>query len=186
MKGLGTKKLETKRLILRRIEEKDYIKSYLNWTSDPLVTKYVTWNTHENEEVTREYFQSKVNKYRNDYYFDWLVVVKDSGEIIGEIEARAAKDHNLVEIGYCYGSRFWGKGYGTEALKAVINYMFKEVEVRKILARHISTNPASGKVMEKAGMKLDGILKGYVVDKNTNSPEDFHMYSIDYEDWKNI
>ncbi|WP_300408745.1 GNAT family N-acetyltransferase [Lagierella sp.] len=184
MKEIGTKIIETKRLILRRIEENDYLQAYENWTGDKLVERYVTWDTHENAECTREYFSSKVDKYEDKLFFDWVVELKENSQVIGEIEARPSKQDDLVEIGYCYGSRFWNRGYASEALKAVVDYMFTEVKVRKVLTRHMGMNPASGMVMKKAGMKIDAVLKGYVIDKKTGKPDDFHMYSIDYEEWK--
>jgi RimJ/RimL family protein N-acetyltransferase len=57
--------------------------------------------------------------------------------------------------------------------------MFNKVEVEKIIACHISTNPASGRVMVKVGMHYDSTLEGYVVDKNTGKREDLLYYSID-------
>ncbi len=85
---------------------------------------------------------------------------KDTHELIGSICAVTInKNDNIVELGYCYGSKFWGKGYATEALRNVILYLLNECDVYLIEARHISGNPASGKVMAKAGMHLDAVLK---------------------------
>ena len=142
---------------------------YKNWASDPLVCRYLTWDIHESIEATEKYVESKLDRYeKGDYCFDWVVELKSTHEPIGDIEAvNVSKKDNLVEMGDCYGSSYWNKGYATEALKAFIDYMFSEVEVDKVIACHISTNPASGRVMEKAGMHLDASLKGYFIDKNT-------------------
>lgn len=181
MNGIGTKTMETKRLILRKIEVSDYELVYKNWTSDRLVAKYVTWNVHESLEVTKQYCEYKENRYEgHDFCFDWIVILKETNEPIGEIEAvNVSRASRLVEMGYCFGSKFWNKGYATEALSAFIDYMFNEVNVDKVIACHISTNPASGRVMQKCGMQHDGTLKGYLVDKNTNLREDKVCYSID-------
>ena len=181
MNGIGTKTIETKRLILRKVKSTDYELVYKNWTSDHLTTRYVTWSTHESAKATKEYCDYKEKRYiGRDYCFDWIVILKETNEPIGEIEAvNVSKVYRLVEIGYCYGSAFWNKGYATEALNAVINYMFNEVDVDKVIACHISTNPASGKVMQKCNMKHDGTLPGYLVDKNTNLRADQLWYSID-------
>ena len=180
MNTIGTQRIETERLILRRISSDDAILMYKNWTSDPLVTKHLTWDIHKNIEVTKKYASFKEERYSNELCFDWIVVLKEINEPIGEIEAvKVLSADKLVEMGYCFGSKFWNKGYATEALNAFIDYMFNKVEVEKVSACHISTNPASGRAMIKAGMQYDATLKGYRIDKNTNERVDLLYYSID-------
>lgn len=180
MNGIGTQTIETERLILRRIREEDADMIYQNWTSDPLVTKYLTWDIHKNLEVTRSYAKYKADRYVNDFCFDWLIVLKAINEPIGEIEAvKVQVENRLVEMGYCLSSKYWNQGYASEALKAFIDYMFNQVGVDKVIACHIDVNPASGRAMQKAGMKYDATLKNYRVDKNTNKRVDLLYYSID-------
>lgn len=64
-----------------------------------------------------------------------------------------------VQIGYCIGRAYWHKGVTSEALKAVIDFLFDSVDVNRIEARHDSKNPNSGKVMQKCGMKYEGTLR---------------------------
>ena len=178
MLNVGTRTIETERLILRKLEEKDTNAIYNNWCSDPNVSKYVTWDMHKSIEDTKEYVKFKLDLYNKDYRFDWIVLLKETNEPIGEIDAvKQSVNYNLVELGYCYGSKFWNQGYATEALKAVISYLSDIAYVEKITACHISTNPASGRVMEKAGMTYDATLKEYVVDKNTKKRADLVYYS---------
>lgn len=181
MIGIGTQTIETDRLILRKMELTDASMIHKNWTNDPLVSKYVTWDQHQSLEDTRNYVKYKVERYiGHEFCFDWVVVIKETQQPIGEIEAvNVSKMHNLVEAGYCFGSAFWNNGYATEALKGFIGYMFSNVKVDKIIACHISTNPASGRAMEKAGMHFDARLKNYFVDKNTGLRADKMCYSID-------
>lgn len=180
MKDIEIKTIETERLILRKIELSDALKIYNNWTSDSLVTKYLSWPTHTSLKQTEGYIKYKLERYKKGYCYDWVVVLKENNEPIGEIDAvNVSIEHNLVEMGDCYGSKYWNKGYATEALKAFIDYMFNEVEVDKIIACHSSLNPASGRVMQKAGMHFDGCLKNYFIDKNTKLRVDKICYSID-------
>ncbi len=181
MKGIGTRMIETERLILRPVEKGDALYIYKNWASDPLVTRYLSWDAHASIKSTEEYVDYKVKRYLDKpYVFDWIIVLKETMEPIGEIEAvDVSLMHELVEMGDCLGYRYWNKGYMTEALKAFLRYMFEEVGVEKVIACHISSNPASGRVMEKAGMHYDGTLKGYFVDKNTGKRADKVCYSID-------
>lgn len=178
MKNVGTQIIETERLILRKLELEDYQQLFNNWCSDKNVSKYVTWDAHENIEDTKGYVQYKVDLYQHHYRFDWVVELKETKELIGEIDSvKTSINYSLVELGYCFGSRFWNKGYATEALQAVIKYLKEVACVEKITACHISTNPASGRVMEKAGMTYDATLKEYVVDKNTKQRADLVYYS---------
>ena len=178
MINVGTRTIETKRLILRKLDISDLEQVYNNWCSDPKVTKYVTWDMHKNIEQTKEYINFKLGLYEKDYRFDWVVVIKETNEVIGEIDAvKQSLNYNLVELGYCYGSKYWNNGYATEALSAVIKYLKEVALVEKVTACHISTNPASGRVMQKAGMKYDATLKEYVVDKNTKERADLVYYS---------
>ena len=178
MINVGTRTIETERLILRKLEISDLEQVYNNWCSDPKVSKYVTWDMHENIEQTKEYIKFKLGLYEKDYRFDWVVVIKETNEVIGEIDAvKQSLNYNLVELGYCYGSKYWNNGYATEALSAVIKYLKEVALVEKVTACHISTNPASGRVMQKAGMNYDATLKEYVVDKNTKERADLVYYS---------
>lgn len=178
MIGIGTKTIETDRLILRRIKLEDASQIYKNWTSDPLVSKQLEWNVHQSIDDTLDYVNSKLEAYNNDFFYDWVVVLKKTNEPIGEISSvRIQKKHDLVELGYNYGSKFWGNGYASEALKAVIKFLKEEAKVYKVICAHISTNPASGKVMQKAGMEYDGTLKDYRIDKSTNERVDLIYYS---------
>lgn len=178
MRNVGSKKIETERLILRKLELSDVESVYNNWCSDKEVSKYVTWDTHQSINDTAEYVKYKVDLYERNYRFDWVVVIKETNEVIGEIDAvKTSVNYSLVELGYCFGSKYWNKGYATEALTAIVKYLKEVANVEKITACHISTNPASGRVMQKAGMTYDATLKEYVVDKNTKQRADLIYYS---------
>ena len=92
-------------------------------------------------------------------------------------------NNNTVEIGHCYGRSFWNKGYGTEALTRIIKFFFEEVGVETIYAYYVERNSASGKVLEKVGMKYEGILRKRVYDKVTKKQADLISYSITRDDY---
>ena len=79
--------------------------------------------------------------------------------MIGTIGLHLNKEHQKAELGYWLGKNFWRKGYLTEALKAVLEFGFKELNLNKIYATHFLFNPNSGEVMLKAGMKFEGLQK---------------------------
>lgn len=166
MKKIGTKTLYTDRLILRKIKENDYKEAYKNWCSDENVSKYVMWNVHKNELETKELFSNWINDYKDLCCFRWIVEIKESKELIGTIDVvKLSEVNSRAEIGYCYGSKYWGNGYATEALKCVIDYLLNEVEIDLVVSSFEVSNPASGRVMEKAGMKCVGYLPKWVINK---------------------
>lgn len=178
MKKLGTLRLETERLILRRFKLNDVENVYNGWVRDKQTTKYLSWNIHKNIEETEEIIRNWINEYENGYYH-WVVELKQTGDLIGSISSvNINYKNNNLEIGYCYSSKYWGNGYATEALRRVIEFLLLECDVYLIETRHISGNPASGRVMEKAGMKKDGVLRNRRINKATGEYNDLIYYSI--------
>lgn len=178
MNSIGTKKLETNRLILRKATMNDASQIYENYGKDPLVSKYVVWNKHQSIDDAIALIKRWRENDSNDSY-KWLVILKDTNQIIGSITAvKVDTKNNVIGIGYCYGSKWWNKGYATEALKRVIKFFFEEVNAQTIIAEHLEANPASGEVMKKSGMKYEGLLRNRMIDKNTNKPMGLLSYSI--------
>lgn len=186
MKKLGTKILETKRLLLRKLTKEDAIEAYNNWCSKENVAKYVLFEKHNNVEVTKKLFENWEKEYEELDTYRWIVQIKDTKELIGTIDvSKKFLKYGTGEIGYCYGDKFWGLGYGTESLSAVIKYLFEEVELELIYANHMINNPASGKVMEKSGMKYEGKLRSRVIDKDGNR-NDLISYSITKDEYYDL
>lgn len=176
----GTKVIETERLILRPFTLEDAEGCYENYTSDPQTTLYLTWDAHDSLSTTQEFIRAKLPLYIKDDHFDWVVTLKDQEKtIIGAISCvNFIKKDRYAEIGYCYGSDFWHKGYATEALKAVIRYLFMENEVEVISARYISVNERSGRVMKKCHMLKTAVLKEFGYNEMDNRREDVIVRSI--------
>ncbi len=173
----NTKTLETDRLILRKFTIDDAEGMFNNWATDPNVNKYLGWKLHENVEETKEVISKGISKYEEGYY-NWVIELKDTHEVIGSIcEEGKSLRFNTIALGYCLGSMFWNKGYGTEALRGVIEYLLNEQEFYIVEANHRSSNPASGRIMQKAGMKYDGTLRERKIDPD-GSRVDTICYSI--------
>jgi [ribosomal protein S5]-alanine N-acetyltransferase len=86
--------------------------------------------------------------------------LKDTGELIGAIGLVFDRTHELGELGYWVGVPYWGRGFATEAGRAVLGFAFREMGVHRVQAHHFARNPASGRVMLKMGMKLEGERPG--------------------------
>lgn len=183
MHNIGTKYIETKRLILRQFKESDIDQSFKNWTSDENVARYVTWKKHQDIKVTEQVIGSWIKAYSDPCFYQWAIVLKDINEVIGSISV-VDKDCDIssVTIGYCIGSYFWHQGYTSEAFKAVIDYFFNELSINRIEARHHPLNINSGKVMVKCGLKYEGLLRQVSKD-NCGNLVDNCIYSIIKSDW---
>ena len=173
----GTQILETSRLILRRAIREDAEPMFRNWACDPEVTKFLTWPPHTNIGVTQTVLESWLAEYEKADYYQWIIVLKEIGEPIGSISVVRQNDAvEEAEIGYCIGSAWWHRGIMTEALSAVIEYLFTEVGINRIAARHDPNNPHSGGVMRKCGMVYEGTTRAS--DKNNQGICDAAHYAI--------
>lgn len=160
MKHLGTKYIETDRLILRRFTMDDAQAMYDNWASDPEVTKFLTWPAHSSVAVTERVLTDWVDSYADDGFYQWAIVWKELGQPIGTISVVSKNDRaELVHIGYCIGRQWWHRGVMSEALQTVLDFFFDEVGVQRVETRHDPNNPHSGNVMKKCGMKFEGTLR---------------------------
>lgn len=179
----GTRVLETERLRLRPFVLEDAQAVYDNWASDGEVTKYLTWPTHPTVLTTRLVLKDWVSQYDRADYYQWAIVLKELGDVpIGSISVVSTDDAaEKAHVGYCMGRPWWHKGIMSEALKEVLEYLFREVGVNRIDARHDPRNPHSGGVMRKCGMRYEGTMRRS--DHNNQGVCDASWYGILREEW---
>lgn len=160
MHHTGTQRIETERLILRRFALTDAEAMFRNWASDPEVTRYLTWPTHQGVEVSRWVLGQWIPQYEQPAYYQWAIVLKEKGEAVGSIAVVEQNEKTaMAHVGYALGRAWWHRGIMTEALRAVMAYLFDEAGFMRIEARHDPRNPHSGGVMKKCGMKYEGTLR---------------------------
>ena len=149
----GSVPLSTDRLLLRPFTVKDEKAMFDNWASDPEVTRYLLWRAHITSAETKDVLLYWQEQYRRKDFYEWAIVPKGSTEPIGSCGASKVRGKQLVlEIGYCLGKNWWGKGYAPEAAGELLRFFFNEVGCKEIIAMHELGNDASGRVMEKCGM----------------------------------
>jgi len=114
--------------------------------------------------------------FTNDIRYEFAIANKVTGELYGAIGLSHVKHYKNGEIAYWIGKEYWGNGYATEAVKAVIDFAFSEKGYHKVWGRFFTTNPSSGRVMEKAGMVKEGLLAEHVIKEGKFL--DLAMYGI--------
>ena len=173
----GTQTLDTDRLILRRAVREDALPMFRNWASDPEVTKFLTWPTHQNVETSAAVIDYWIGEYEKTEYYQWMIVLKEIEEPIGSISVVNQRDDIAeAEIGYCIGRNWWHHGFMTEALTAVIEFLFVETGMNRIEAKHDINNQNSGAVMRKCGMAYEGTSRAS--DRNNQGICDIATYGI--------
>ena len=181
---VGTRKIETERLLLRRFQPDDAEVMFRSWASDGEVTRYLTWQPHSDVGATKKLLAAWVKQYSRKDRYHWCIEWKETNEPIGSIGlVRLEEEIETGEIGYCMAKEYWGRGIMTEALSAVIEYLFVNVGFHRLQACHNTQNPASGKVMKKCGMQFEGVLRQSA---KTNVGEycDVAFYSILRTEWR--
>ncbi|AWE07365.1 N-acetyltransferase [Lysinibacillus sp. 2017] len=180
---LGTPKIETDRLILRRMELSDAPKAFDNWLSDERVSDNRVSAAHKTVSETIERIEKIVKDYDNKDFCWWTIERKVTGELIGEIDLYDFDNTTgNCEVSYSIGYEWWNQGYGTEVLRAIMEFGFRNMNIHKIAAAHNTDNIASGKVMRKAGMVQEGIIR-HMVRNAKNQYKDCAIYGILQEDY---
>ena len=151
--------VKTDRLILRKVCGDD-VEDMYEYSCNPGVTEFLTWSPHPDKICTLEYISYLQSRYRTGDFYDWAVVVKADGKMIGTCGfTRFDYDNNAAEVGYVINPEYRGRGVAPEALARVLEFGFTELKLNRIEARYIVGNEVSRRVMEKVGMKFEGIRR---------------------------
>ena len=168
--------IKTQRLVLRKFRIEDAA-DILEYASDAQTMEFLVWEGLTTIEEARAAVY--------DYYWArpgiWAIELAEGGKMIGAIDLRLEHDHDKAEFGYVLNRGYWGKGYMTETLAAVMALCFDKLEVNRFEACHYVGNEGSGRVMEKCGMKREGCMAQSVKIKGIF--RDNVMYGITREDY---
>lgn len=171
----GSVEIKTDRLLLRKFNKNDAEAIFSTWASDERVAKYTSWHAHKNIEDTKAYVEYMTNKTELSDY-NWIIELDN--KIIGSINVCYSNDQSeIAGLAYVLAYDYWGKGYMTEAAKAVIKFLFNDANYRKIIAGCDSENIGSARVMEKIGMKREAVLREQIKRKDGTWGDDF-QYGI--------
>ncbi len=111
-----------------------------------------------------------------------FAVTEPSLGLVGAIGLRIERAHRRAELGYWIAVPYWGRGYATEAAVAVIAFGFASLDLNRIYATHLTRNPASGRVMIKAGMRYEGCRRAHII--KWDQFEDLENYAVLRDEWR--
>ena len=175
-------RLETQRLVLRQINPDD-LQDLFAYASDPEVTRHLRWGPHRTQAETEAYLDQVLQEYQTGLDGPWGMEYKDTGKLIGSIHLMdVTAQHRKAEIGFVLSRAYWNRGLATEALRRVLAYSFETVGLNRLEGLCLVENHAARRVLEKAGMVREGLLRQYLFQKGAF--RDFELYAIlrrDYE-----
>lgn len=173
------KELKTKRLIIRRFQESDWEDLY-EYLADEAVVYYEPYEVFSREKCQEEARIRSVSK------AFWAVCLKANGKMIGNLYFERGK-YDTWEIGYVFNLQYQGQGYAAEAAKALLDEGFQNWGVRRVVAMCNPGNQQSWKLMERLGMRREGLLVKNIFFKSDEHGkpiwQDTYEYGILKEEW---
>jgi RimJ/RimL family protein N-acetyltransferase len=170
--------VHTARLVLRRPKSADADAIFAAYARDPEVSRYTTWRPHADIEETRTYLASCNDAWERGSARTYVITFPGSAAI-GALELRPGIPHpHSVSVGYVLARSRWGRGYMSEALTVVVDELITQGDVFRIWAICDVENRPSARVMEKAGLRYEALLRRWVIHPNISpDPRDCLSYA---------
>lgn len=169
--------IRTDRLVLRRPAMADAQAIFEAYARDQEVTRYLSWEPHQSISDTRRFLRERIDVWREGSEISWAITRAAGGALIGMIGAHFDQPH-MATIGYVLARSEWNKGYMTEGVRVVVQVLMDLPQVYRVQAVCDLENVASARVMEKAGMEREGVLRRYIAHVNAGEkPRDVYMYA---------
>jgi RimJ/RimL family protein N-acetyltransferase len=168
--------IETQRLIIRLVEERD-ITDLFAINGDDAVTQYLPYETWKTLEDGKNWYERMCSLHATNTVLQFVIVEKESDRVIGTcLLFRLEEASARAEIGYVMGRTFWNMGFTFEALNGLINYAFEECGLRRLEAEIDPRNIASNNLISKLGFIHEGLLRQRWVAKGEAS--DSNIYGL--------
>lgn len=171
------KKVETRRLRLRRPVPGDADLIFRAYARDPEVTRYLVWVPHTSVEMTRTFVSDCENRWKNLVAFPYVITRKEDGELLGMIEIRP--NRHRADFGFVLARAHWGQGLMPEAIAALVQVTLAQPLIYRMEATCDLDNKASARALEKAGLSREGLLRRHMIHPNISpEPRDSLLYAI--------
>jgi [ribosomal protein S5]-alanine N-acetyltransferase len=168
--------ITTERLLLRPPCESDAQRVFSRYAQDPEVSRYMSWEPHRSIDDTRDYLRRVVGDNAAGTSAGYLIFSRRSKELLGSLGGRL--NAPLITWGYCLARDEWGQGFATEAARAFVAAAMEQPSIWRVQAFCDLENARSARVLEKSGLKLEGILRRYMVMPNLgDAPRDMYCYA---------
>ena len=167
--------LKTGGLVLRPVRLDDADAIFEEYAHDPEVTRYLMWRPQPDTEGVLEFLRGAIARMSAGEEFHW-VITREGDHPIGAIGCTFAGYR--VELGYVLGRAHWGRGIMSEAVRAVVAWALETPAIHRVWACCDVDNAASARVLEKAGMSREGMLRRWSLHPNISDvPRDCYVYS---------
>ena len=180
--------LTTKRLVLREFRPEDWRDVY-DWCSDPEVLRFVGEPQGESQvrdDVQRRSRSGHPTGDRGEYIF--AIQLMEGGKVIGDCQLHCGGHPmyhpRLGDVCYCLNRAYWGQGYATEVVSALLAFAFDKLKLHRVTCKMITDNAASARVAEKAGMRREGHLLREALVRGTWYDE--YLYAMLEDEWTGL
>jgi RimJ/RimL family protein N-acetyltransferase len=179
---MDRKNLTTERLTLRAFSADD-VPAVARLADNPEISRNTLRIPHPYTKAdARQWLALQEEESRAGTGAVFAITGKENGSLMGACGLEIFPEHRRAELGYWLGRDFWGNGYATEAAWAVVGWGFGTLGLNRISASRFSDNPASGRVLEKVGMRQEGVLRRHVF--RGGEFRDMVMYGMLREEWE--
>lgn len=183
MKFPEIREIQTPRLRLRKLRLEDAPVYYQRIGSSEAVTRYMLWEPHRDLSESVASMEKALRRYEAGRCYRWAAALPEDDSVIGVIELlKFDEAANTCSFAYMLAPAYWGQGYGTELLKAALDFAFTDMQAEAVEADHFAENTASGAVMRKAGMVWQRTETGKY-EKN-GVRQDADVYRISADEWQ--
>lgn len=168
--------IKTRRLTLRPFTLRDAPAVFKSYAQDPEVTRFLYWQPHKSVSETRAFLETCRQSWKTGDEFIWAMTTR-TGALVGSIGLilKGCK----AEVGYVIARHCWGRGYATEAARTVVRWALAQPDTWRVWATCDADNRASARVLEKAGMQLEGVLRNWIIRPQLGpAPRDALCYSL--------
>lgn len=145
--------LETDRLFLREIHSDDVDAIFNCWMQDENVSRYMWWKASKEINEAKKFVEFELGNLENDQWNRWMIILKSTKELIGTCLIFFNDEEGHWDISYNLGTRYWGKGYMTEAMRTVVKYAVEKMQITEIITSYAVENHFSGRVLQKLGFQ---------------------------------
>ena len=176
--------LETERLLLRpfRLEDAEAVAVFCD--SEPVYRRTLNLPHPYTADCARRWIGGHAENFRSGRFYEYAVTGREDGCLYGCVGLSHDAAHHNGELGYWFGEPHWGRGYATEAAAALIDFAFSVKDYHRVYAGHFAGNPASGRVMQKCGMRFEDIQREHVC--KDGAYVDVVCYAILKQEWRGV